>query len=97
MHLQATMDGDHTTWSPLGEAWSPHWQVDQPTATPVVPPARHDRRARLPRLAGPFYVDDAATDGLLPSEHGVDDLPLIVHAHAMAFIERVAVRTTLES
>ena len=51
-------------------------------------------------LAGPFYVDDAANDGLLPSEHGVDDLPLIVHCACGWRLhegERVAVRTTLES
>jgi len=80
MHLPAVMDGGpHQPIAP-GETWSPHWRIDQPAATLWYHPHPHGETADhvYRGLAGLFYVDDPATAGLLPSEYGVDDVPVVV-------------------
>jgi len=80
-HLPAEMDGGpHQAVGP-GESWSPHWQIDQPAATTWYHPHPHGETAdHVHRgLAGMFILDDPDSDpGGLPSEYGVDDVPLIV-------------------
>jgi len=80
-HLPAAMDGGpHQPIEP-GETWSPHWQIDQPAATTWYHPHPHGETADhvYRGLAGMFLLDDPdnAPDGL-PTEYGVDDVPLIV-------------------
>lgn len=80
MHLPARMDGGpHQMFGP-GESWSPAWTVDQPAATLWYHPHPHGRtREHLNRgLAGMFILDDPAEPAGLPSQYGVDDIPVIV-------------------
>jgi FtsP/CotA-like multicopper oxidase with cupredoxin domain len=81
MHLPAAMDGGpHQPVMP-GETWSPTWRVDQPAATLWYHPHPHGRTAQhvYRGLAGMFIVDDERAGALgLPSEYGVDDIPVIV-------------------
>ena len=81
MHLPAVMDGGpHQAVAP-GETWAPQWTVDQPAATLWYHPHPHGRTAAhiYRGLAGMFIVDDEEAENLnLPSEYGVDDLPMIV-------------------
>ncbi|WP_030160479.1 multicopper oxidase family protein [Glycomyces sp. NRRL B-16210] len=81
MHLPAVMDGGpHQSVAP-GDTWAPQWTVDQPAATLWYHPHPHGRTAdHVHRgLAGMFIVDDEESGALdLPSEYGVDDLPMIV-------------------
>ncbi|THV27099.1 multicopper oxidase family protein [Glycomyces paridis] len=81
MHLPAVMDGGpHQEVAPGGD-WAPQWTVDQPAATLWYHPHPHGRTAKhvYRGLAGMFIVDDDTSEGLpLPSEYGVDDLPMIV-------------------
>ena len=81
MHVPAAMDGGpHQTVAP-GETWRPHWTVDQQAATLWYHPHLHGQTAAhaYRGLTGMFILDDehAAKPGL-PSEYGVDDLPMIV-------------------
>lgn len=80
-HLPAAMDGGpHQEIAP-GETWSPHWEIDQPAATTWYHPHPHGQTAEhvYRGLAGMFILDDPETRALgLPSEYGVDDVPLIV-------------------
>jgi FtsP/CotA-like multicopper oxidase with cupredoxin domain len=81
MHLPAAMDG--TPHQPIqpGDAWSPEWAIDQPAATLWYHPHPHgDTEDHVRRgLAGMFLLHDEAERALgLPSEYGVDDVPVIV-------------------
>ena len=81
MHLPAAMDGGPHQPVPVGETWRPQWTVDQPAATlwyhPHVHGATGDHVYR--GLTGLFLVDDDEADALnLPSDYGVDDVPMIV-------------------
>ena len=80
-HLPAKMDGGpHQPIEP-GETWSPEWTVDQPAATTWYHPHLHGTTAEhvYRGLAGMFILDDAQSRELdLPSEYGVDDIPVIV-------------------
>jgi len=80
-HLPAEMDGGpHQPIEP-GQTWSPEWTVDQPAATTWYHPHLHGTTAEhvYQGLAGMFILDDAQSRELgLPSEYGVDDVPLIV-------------------
>jgi FtsP/CotA-like multicopper oxidase with cupredoxin domain len=81
MHLPANADGGpHQVIEP-GATWTPEWTIDQPPATLWYHPhlmgetEEHVYRG----LAGMFILDDPAAAGLeLPSEYGVDDVPVIV-------------------
>jgi blue copper oxidase len=64
-----------------GNAWSAELSIDQPAATlwfhPHIYPATAELVIKV--LAGLLIIDDDEADGLpLPSQWGVDDLPLIV-------------------
>ncbi|WP_433697112.1 multicopper oxidase family protein [Nocardiopsis sp. CA-288880] len=102
MHLPAAMDGGpHQTVAP-GATWEPRWRIDQRAATlwyhPHVHGATGDHTYR--GLTGLFIVDDDATDALnLPSEYGVDDIPMIVQDRAFdrdnQFEERIPLAGSL--
>ncbi|GAA4283937.1 multicopper oxidase domain-containing protein [Brevibacterium daeguense] len=80
MHLPARMDGGpHQPISP-GETWRPTWEVDQPAATLWYHPHPHGETERhvYLGLAGMFLIDDPEAAPALPSEYGVDDVPVIV-------------------
>lgn len=81
MHLPAVMDGGpHQAIEPGGD-WSPTWTIDQPAATLWYHPHPHGQTEEHVRrgLAGLFYVEDAVESALaLPSQYGVDDVPLVV-------------------
>lgn len=81
MHLPAAMDGGPHQPVEAGGTWTPQWKVDQPAATLWYHPHPHGETESHVRqgLAGMFILDDAESEGLgLPSNYGVDDLPVIV-------------------
>jgi FtsP/CotA-like multicopper oxidase with cupredoxin domain len=85
MRLPAVMDGGPHQTVPAGGVWRPRWTVDQPAATlwyhPHVHGATADHTYR--GLTGLFLVDDDEADAVnLPSEYGVDDVPMIVQDRA---------------
>lgn len=81
MHVPAEMDGGPHQMVDDGDTWSPTWEIDQPAATLWYHPHPHGRTAEhvYRGLAGMFIVDDedSGSSGL-PSEYGVDDIPVIV-------------------
>ncbi|WP_240930319.1 multicopper oxidase family protein [Isoptericola sp. BMS4] len=81
MHLPAAMDGGpHQTIEP-GETWRPTWTIDQPAACLWYHPHLHGKTEEhvYRGLAGMFLLDDDASRAAdLPSEYGVDDLPVVV-------------------
>ncbi|THV40498.1 multicopper oxidase family protein [Glycomyces buryatensis] len=81
MHLPAVMDGGpHQAVSP-GEEWAPQWTVNQPASTLWYHPHPHGQTGRhvYQGLAGMFIIDDEESEGMnLPSEYGVDDVPMVV-------------------
>ena len=82
MHLPALMDGGPHQMIPAGDTWSPSWKIDQPAATLWYHPHPHgDTAEHVYRgLAGVFLIDEPAGEGPtgLPSEYGVDDVPVVV-------------------
>ncbi|MFD8250610.1 multicopper oxidase family protein [Nocardia sp. NPDC059691] len=81
MHLPAAMDGGPHQMVAPGAAWTPRWTIDQPAATLWYHPHPHGAtEAHVRRgLAGMFLLDDEVSTTLpLPSDYGVNDLPLIV-------------------
>ncbi|MFF4772648.1 multicopper oxidase family protein [Microtetraspora fusca] len=79
MRLPARMDGGpHQPIEP-GDTWTPHWTIDQPAATSWYHPHPHGATAQhvYRGLAGMFIIDDDL-DLDLPSDYGVDDVPLIL-------------------
>lgn len=85
MHVPAVMDGGpHQEMQP-DSSWYPQWTVNQPAASLWYHPHPHGDTAKhvYRGLAGMFIIDDEETDALnLPSEYGVDDVPLIVQDKA---------------
>ncbi|MGO2113133.1 MAG: multicopper oxidase family protein, partial [Pseudoclavibacter sp.] len=81
MHLPAAMDGGpHQPIEP-GEQWRPEWRIDQPAATLWYHPHPHgDTEGQVySGLAGMFLIDDEhSLAASLPSEYGVDDIPVVV-------------------
>ncbi|MDQ6597606.1 multicopper oxidase family protein [Bacillus salipaludis] len=79
MKLPAVMDGGPHQMIEAGETWSPHWTIDQPSATTWYHPHVHGKTAQhvYRGLAGMFIIDDKDSKKL-PSNYGVDDFPLIV-------------------
>ena len=80
MHLPASMDGGPHQLVADGDTWSPTWRVDQPAATLWYHPHLHGSTAEqvYQGLAGMFIVDDPQAEVSLPSDYGVDDVPVIV-------------------
>lgn len=81
MHLPAEMDGGPHQMVAPGAAWTPRWAIDQPAATLWYHPHPHGAtETHVQRgLAGMFLLDDEVSTTLpLPSDYGVNDLPLIV-------------------
>ncbi len=81
MHLPAVMDGGPHQMVDPGDAWSPEWDIDQQAATLWYHPHPHgETEKHVARgLAGMFIVHDEHERSLgLPSEYGVDDVPVIV-------------------
>lgn len=81
MHVPAAMDGGPHQMIEAGGHWAPEWTVRQPAATLWYHPHPHGRTAEhvARGLVGMFLLDDPVEQELgLPSEYGVDDLPLIV-------------------
>lgn len=102
MHLPAAMDGGPHQTVPAGGTWEPRWTVDQQAATLWYHPHVHGETAdhTYRGVTGLFIVDDDETDALnLPSEYGVDDVPLIVQDRAFdrdnQFVERVPLAGSL--
>lgn len=82
MHVPARCDGGpHQTVAP-GTRWRPTWTVRQPAATLWYHPHPHgDTEKHIYRgLAGMFIVDESIDAPVvdLPSDYGVDDIPLII-------------------
>lgn len=81
MHLPPVMDGGPHQMIAAGDTWRPHWTVHQPASTLWYHPHPHGSTgAHVYRgVAGMITIDDehAAAAGL-PSEYGVDDLPLVI-------------------
>lgn len=79
MKLPAVMDGGPHQMIEAGETWKPHWTIDQPAATTWYHPHLHGKTAQhvYRGLAGMFIIDDEDSKKL-PSNYGVDDIPLIV-------------------
>ncbi|PKF69573.1 multicopper oxidase family protein [Corynebacterium mastitidis] len=81
MKLPASADGGpHQPIAP-GQQWRPRWTVDQPAATLWYHPHPHERTAlhAYRGLAGMILVEDEASRALpLPSEYGVDDIPVAI-------------------
>jgi FtsP/CotA-like multicopper oxidase with cupredoxin domain len=81
MHLPAAMDGGPHQMVEPGRTWRPEWTIDQPAATLWYHPHPHGRTEEhvYRGLAGLFILDDPQAAALgLPSEYGVDDVPVIV-------------------
>ena len=81
MHVPAVMDGGpHQPIAP-GATWSPHWTIQNSAATLWYHPHTLGATAQqvYSGLAGMFLIDDDNSDALgLPTQYGVDDVPLIV-------------------
>ncbi|WP_449538926.1 multicopper oxidase family protein [Ferdinandcohnia sp. Marseille-Q9671] len=79
MRLPAVMDGGPHQMVDAGETWSPYWTIDQPSATTWYHPHLHGKTAEhvYRGLAGMFIIDDEDSKKL-PSDYGVDDIPLII-------------------
>src|SRR5215216_1317057 len=81
MHLPAAADGGPHQFIQPGATWSPSWRIDQPAATLWYHPHPHgateDHVYR--GVAGLFLLDDPEAGALpLPSQYGVDDIPVII-------------------
>jgi len=81
MHLPARMDGGPHQMVDPGETWSPTWQVDQQAATLWYHAHLHGTTTQhvYRGVAGTIIVDDDRSAALgLPSDYGVDDIPVII-------------------
>ncbi|ALV44239.1 hypothetical protein MB46_00635 [Arthrobacter alpinus] len=79
MLLPASQDGTaHQAIAP-GATWTPSWQIDQPAATLWYHPHPHGQTELQvgSGMAGMFLIDEQTPSGL-PSDYGVDDIPLII-------------------
>jgi suppressor of ftsI len=79
MMLPAVMDGGPHQMIEAGATWSPNWTIEQPAATTWFHPHLHGKTAQhvYRGLAGMFIIDDEDSKKL-PSQYGVDDIPLII-------------------
>lgn len=79
MILPATQDGTpHQSIIP-SQTWTAAWQIDQPASTLWYHPHPHGQtELQVGRgMAGLFLVDDDSSPDL-PSDYGIDDIPLII-------------------
>lgn len=86
MQVPAVYDGGaHQVIAP-GAEWIPEWTIDQPAATLWYHPHVHGKsEEQMTRgLTGMFIVDGDGPDQDLPTEYGVDDIPLIIQDRAFA-------------
>lgn len=86
MHIPAIYDGGaHQVIEP-GDGAEPEWIIDQPAATLWYHPHVHGTsEEQMTRgLTGMFLIDEETTDPGLPSEYGIDDIPLIVQDRSFA-------------
>ncbi|MFE3454879.1 multicopper oxidase family protein [Nonomuraea sp. NPDC059194] len=79
MALPAAADGGPHQPIAAGATWSPQWTIIQPATTNWYHPHPHGQTAThvYRGLAGLFIIDDEA-EPELPSNYGVDDVPLII-------------------
>lgn len=79
MRLPAEMDGGPHQMIEAGETWKPHWTIDQPAATTWYHPHLHEKTALhvYRGIAGLFLIEDEESTKL-PSDYGVDDIPIII-------------------
>lgn len=79
--IPGEMDGGpHQVIRP-GETWRPTLEIDQPAATVWYHPHMYPSTAELVTkgLAGMLIIDDDESDSLgLPSQWGVDDIPIVI-------------------
>jgi FtsP/CotA-like multicopper oxidase with cupredoxin domain len=81
LHVPAKMDGGPHSMIMPGQTWRPRWRVNQPAATLWYHSHPHGQTAQqvYRGMAGMLIIDDPdAPDVGLPSDYGVDDIPLIV-------------------
>ncbi|PWC04006.1 multicopper oxidase family protein [Agromyces badenianii] len=81
LHLPAEMDGGPHQMVAPDASWSPEWDIDQQAATLWYHPHPHGETEQhvANGLAGIFILHDEHERSLgLPSEYGVDDVPVIV-------------------
>lgn len=80
MHLPADADGNPHQLIAPDDTWSPSWQIDQPAATLWYHPHPHGRTADhvYRGVAGLFVLDDPDAPTGLPSDYGVNDIPVIL-------------------
>lgn len=79
MHVPARCDGGPHQPIPPGGTWNPAWTINQPAATLWYHPHPHGATEKhvYRGLAGLIIVDDETGDQL-PTDYGVDDIPLII-------------------
>ena len=81
MHLPPEMDGGPHQMIAVGDIWEPSWTIEQPASTLWYHPHPHGETAEhvYKGIAGMIVLDDDEADALgLPSDYGVDDIPLIL-------------------
>lgn len=81
LHLPALADGGPALTFDPGQSWRPKWDVEQPAATCWYHPHPHEVSAlhAYRGLAGGIVIADDESDALgLPSDYGVDDIPVII-------------------
>jgi len=87
LHVPAIVDGGPMLEIAPGDTWDAELQVDQPAATLWYHSHSHGVTAEQVYLglAGMIIVDDDTADAAsLPSDYGVDDLPLAIQDRAFA-------------
>jgi FtsP/CotA-like multicopper oxidase with cupredoxin domain len=79
MRLPAVMDGGPHQMIEAGSTWKPYWTIEQPAATTWYHPHLHGSTALhvYRGLAGLFLIEDQESLQL-PSNYGVDDIPIII-------------------
>ncbi|WP_256709618.1 multicopper oxidase domain-containing protein [Paenibacillus sp. FSL H8-0548] len=79
MRLPAVMDGGPHQMMEAGSVWKPYWTIEQPAATTWYHPHLHGKTALhvYRGLAGLFIIEDEDSTAL-PSEYGVNDIPIII-------------------
>jgi FtsP/CotA-like multicopper oxidase with cupredoxin domain len=85
VHLPAKMDGGPHQVIAAGDSWSPEFRVRQPASTLWYHSHMLHETGRqvYSGLAGLIYVEDEHSASLdLPSEYGVDDIPLVLQDRA---------------
>lgn len=81
MHVPAEFDGGPHQMIAPGAEWRPSWTVQQQAATLWYHPHPHGATEKHVQrgLSGFFLIDDGSAEEFgLPSEYGVDDIPLVI-------------------